>query len=589
MEITRLFDIPYYQLEKYPKETMFAKKENGKWISYSTQQFIELVNQVSLGLLSLGIKKNDKVGIISANRPEWNMVDLGALQIGAIDVPIYPTITPDDYKYILNNAEVKIIFVSNDELYQKVASIVDGLEIKPLIFSFDSIQGVKNWSEVLEAGKNGDGALLEQLKSEVNPSDLATLIYTSGTTGNPKGVMLSHNNVIANVKSAFPCVPVDETANALSFLPLCHIYERMITYLYMRVGVSVYYAESMETIADNLKEIQPHLFTTVPRLLEKVYDKIYLKGLDLTGIKKFLFFWALELGLKYDNTINMGWLYNFQLKLANKIIFSKWREALGGNVKLIVSGSAALQPRLARVFNAAHIRVMEGYGLTETSPVLSVNRYELENYRVGTVGLVVNDVAIKIAEDGEILAKGPNIMMGYYKNEEATKEVIDEDGWLHTGDIGQFIDGKFLKITDRKKEIFKTSGGKYISPQQIENSLKESIVIEQVMVIGEYQKFPAAFIVPSFDNLKEWCKNKEIAYSSDAEMIKNERVIKKMTREVEKVNDKLAQYEKIKQFELLPALFSIEAGELTPTLKPKRKKILEKYKHLVEKIYGPQE
>ncbi len=589
MDITRLFDVPFYQMENYPQEDAFVRKENGEWVKYSTEKTLELTNNFSMGLIKLGVKKDEKVAIISTNRPEWMFIDLGTLQLGAVDVPIYPNITPNDYEYILNNAEVKLIFVEGQEIHDKVNLILENVTTKPDVYSIDKIDGVKHWMEIVEAGRSGDETQLQAHRDAVSPDDLATLIYTSGTTGNPKGVMLTHKNVMANCESSLPLVPVDETSIALSFLPLCHIYERMITYLYMRVGVSVYYAESMETIGDNLKEVRPHLFTTVPRLLEKVYDKIYMKGMALSGIKKKLFFWALDLGLKYDHTKNLGGWYHWQLKWANKLIFSKWREALGGRTKLIVSGSAALQPRLARVFNAAHIRVMEGYGLTETSPVLAVNNYELENYRVGTVGPIVPNVTVKIAEDGEILAKGANIMIGYYKNQKATDEVIDSEGWFHTGDIGEFVEGKFLKITDRKKEIFKTSGGKYIAPQQIENSLKESMIIEQVMVIGENQKFPAAFIGPAFESLKEWCADKGIEYTSDAEMIKNERVLAKFEEEVGKVNDRLAQYEKIKRFELLPALFTIDAGELTPTLKPKRKKIMAKYISLFEKIYGPQE
>jgi long-chain acyl-CoA synthetase len=585
MEVTRLFDLLPYQLQKNPKEDCLANKVNGVWVKYSTQQVIDLVNKVSLGLLQAGIKKDDKIAVISPNRPEWNIIDLGVQQLGAVLVPIYPTVTEDDFKFIFNDAEVKIVFVENNELYTKAKHAAAGAPTVKEIYSFFEIPGVKNWKEITNAGANGKVADLEPYKAAVSSSDILTLIYTSGTTGTPKGVMMTHSNLISNYKACIPLMPVDSSHRALSFLPLCHIYERMLGYLYMAVGVSVYYAESMDTIADNLKEVKPHMFTTVPRLLEKVYDKIVAKGADLTGVKKALFFWALNLGLKYNIQGGNGFFYDIQLKLANKLIFSKWREALGGNIKAVVSGSAPLQPRLARVFWAAQIPVMEGYGLTETSPVISVNRCQPAENRIGTVGPLIDGVEVKIAADGEILTRGPHIMKGYYKRPDLTKEAIDEEGWFHTGDIGEFTEGKFLKITDRKKEMFKTSGGKYVAPQLIENKFKESRFIEQIMVVGDGQKFPGALIVPAFDVLKKWCELKAIPYTNDADMIKNKVIIERIQKEIDELNEHFAQYEKIKKFVLMPRLWSINEGELTPTLKVKRKIIAAKSKDLIEGMY----
>jgi long-chain acyl-CoA synthetase len=585
MEVTRLFDLLPYQLQRNPKEDCLANKVNGIWVKYSTQQIIDLVNKVSLGLLKAGIKKDDKIAVISPNRPEWNIIDFGVQQLGAILVPIYPTVTEDDFKFIFNDAEVKIVFVENNDLYIKAKHAAVGAPTVKEIYSFFEIPGVKNWKEITKAGESGNPAELEPYKAAVNASDILTLIYTSGTTGTPKGVMMTHSNLISNYKACIPLMPVSSEHRALSFLPLCHIYERMMGYLYMAVGVSVYYAESMDTIADNLKEVKPHMFTTVPRLLEKVYDKIVAKGADLTGMKKALFFWALNLGLKYNIQGGNGFFYDMQLKLANKLIFSKWREALGGNIKAIVSGSAPLQPRLARVFWSAQIPVMEGYGLTETSPVISVNRCQAVENRIGTVGPLIDGVEVKIAADGEILTRGPHIMKGYYKRPDLTKEAIDEEGWFHTGDIGEFIEGKFLKITDRKKEMFKTSGGKYVAPQLIENKFKESRFIEQIMVVGDGQKFPGALIVPAFDVFKKWCELKTIPYTNDADMIKNKAIIERMQKEVDELNEHFAQYEKIKKFVLMPRLWSINEGELTPTLKVKRKIINAKNKELIEGMY----
>jgi len=585
--IKRIFDIVEHQLSSYRKEISLAYKVNGQWKTFSSADFKEQADAVSCGLLALGIKKDDKIAIISNNRPEWNFTDIGAQQIGAVLVPMYTSVSPADYKFILNDSSSKIIFCGDKELYNKVMAVRSDLTSVEHIYTFDKVDGAEHWSEVTELGKkNFDLQKLQQLKDAVSHADVATILYTSGTTGIPKGVMLTHDNIISNIIAVEHLPPINQEHCALSFLPLCHSYERMLSYLYMYLGVSIYYAESMEKIADNLKEVKPQVFSTVPRLLEKVYDRILEKGKALTGIKKFLFFWALNLGLRYELKGVNGWWYERQLKLANKIIFSKWREALGGNVRVIVSGSAALQPRLARVFWAAGIYVLEGYGLTETSPVVAVNNLEENGARFGTVGPVIAGVTVKIAEDGEILCKGPNIMKGYYKRPDLTDEVIDKDGWFHTGDIGTLVDNRFLKITDRKKEIFKTSGGKYIAPQMLENKLKESPFIEQVMVIGENQKFPAALIVPSFLFMKKWAEENDIQATSNEELVKNPQVIDAMRQVVEKCNSELGSFEQIKKFELLPKEWTTDSGDLTATLKMKRKVIMERNKHLVEKIYG---
>lgn len=587
-EVKRLFDIPRYQLAKYPKSDMLTSKVNGQWIPWSTQKTLEHVDWFSLGLMEMGIKKGDTIAMISNNRPEWNICDIGILQIGAVDVPVYPTASAADYKFIFNDAEVKLCIVSGSELYAKVKSISAEVPSMKEIYSYDPLPGVKSWMEIIELGKKAAGRLseLRSISEGISENDLATLIYTSGTTGVPKGVMLSHKNIVSNSKGCMPRLPVDSKAIALSFLPICHIYERMLHYLYMISGVSIYFAESIDTVGDNLKEVKPNIFVAVPRLLEKVYDKIMAKGADLTGIKKKLFYWAVDLGMKYEPTGNSAW-YNFKLKIARKLIFSKWQEALGGNVRAIASGGAALQPRLARIFAAAGIPVMEGYGLTETSPVISVNCEMNNGIRIGTVGRRLEEVEVKIAEDGEICCKGPNLMLGYYKRPDLTAEVIDSEGWFHTGDIGIWVDNDFLKITDRKKEIFKTSGGKYVAPQPMENKFKESRFIEQIMVIGDGQKFPGALIVPAFAFIKEWAKMKGIQLSENHEdIIENKVVIDKIQQEVDVVNALFGDWERVKKFALLPAEFSVDSGELTPKLSLKRKFIMEKFKNKVDLIYS---
>ncbi|MEA5140779.1 AMP-dependent synthetase/ligase [Arcicella rigui] len=584
--ITRVFDLLPNCVLKVNKEDTFANKVNGAWRKYSATEVIETVNKVSVGLLKLGIKKDDKIALISNNRPEWNFVELGVQQIGAVLVPMYPTITIEDYRYIFTDAEVKLIFVSDRALLDKVLEATSVLEGIEGIYTFDNFKGAKHWTEITKLAEGEDFAQIEPFKAAVQPDDLLTLIYTSGTTGKPKGVMLTHDNIISNIDGLVigKHLELNENDKALSFLPLCHIYERTDVYVYMYYGVSVYYAESMDTIADNIKDVKPQVFATVPRLLEKVYDKIVAKGYELTGIKKQLFFWALNLGLQYDPMKNMGWWYDTQLKIARKLIFSKWKEALGGNIKIIASGSAALQARLSRVFWAAEIPIAEGYGLTETSPVVSSSI--LADFRVGCVGTVLPNIQVKIAEDGEICVKGPSVMKGYYKKPEATAEAIDADGWFHTGDIGEFSEGRFLKITDRKKEIFKTSGGKYVAPQVIENKLKESVLIEQAIVVGEGQKFPSALVVPEFNALKEWCTRHGIDCADSMQMIKNEKVREKLDDEVKSLMKNIAQYEQVKKIELLPKLFTIDSGELTPTLKLKRKIIHNNYKDLIEGMYN---
>ena len=589
ISITRLFDFPYYQQENFNISDALVTKQDGKWVKTSTQEYILKANAISRALLRMGVQKNDKIAIISSNnRTEWNIVDIGVLQTGAQTIPIYPTISEEDYEYILNHSESMYCFVSDEEVLRKVHAIKANVPTLKQVYSFNPIESCNHWSELLELGQDESNQNeVEDRKNHVSSEDLATIIYTSGTTGRPKGVMLSHRNIVSNVINSAPRIPFEKgKSRALSFLPVCHIFERMILYLYQYYGVSIYFGESIDKISDNIKEVKPNVMSAVPRLLEKVYDNIYAKGTQLTGIKKKLFFWAIDLGLRYEPYGANGAWYELQLKIARKLIFSKWKEGLGGNLDLMVSGSAALQTRLARVFAAAEIPVMEGYGLTETSPVISVNDMRNHGFRVGTVGKVIDGLTIKIAEDGEILCKGPNVMMGYYKDEKLTSEVLIDD-YFHTGDIGEFDSDGFLRITDRKKEMFKTSGGKYIAPQLIENTMKQSRFVEQIMVIGDGQKMPAAFIQPSFDFVKEWAKIHKIEIGkTNEEIVSNTKVIERIQEEVDKLNEKFGNWEKIKRFELTPDIWSIEAGHLTPTLKLKRKVVMEKYLDLFHKIYN---
>lgn len=587
-EVKRLFDFPYFQLENAPLNKSLVTKKNGVWEAISSQEYVDLANKMSRGLLRLGVQPNDKIAIISSsNRSEWHITDIGILQVGAQNVPIYPTISENDYEYILNHSEATYCFISDKELLDKINAIKDKTSLKE-VYCFEELPGCKNWEELLDLGE--DTSNQEEVASRmkaVDQDDMATLIYTSGTTGKPKGVMLSHRNVVSNVLFSSHRVPFEfGTYTSLSFLPVCHIFERMILYLYQYYSVSVHFAESIDKLSDNLKEVQPHVISAVPRVLEKVYDKIIAKGSSVGGIKQKLFFWALELGHKFEPYGENGWWYETQLNIARKLVFSKWKEGLGGKVELVVSGSAALQPRLTRVFAAAGIPVMEGYGLTETSPVIAVNDQRNHNFKIGTVGKVLPGIEVKIAEDGEILTKGDSLMKGYYKDEERTREAIDKDGYFHTGDIGELDEEGFLKITDRKKEIFKTSGGKYIAPQLIENKMKQSRFIGEIMVIGEGEKMPAALIQPDFDFVREWTKRKNIEVGpSNEDLIKNQQVIERIQKELDLYNEKFGKWEKIKKFELTADVWSIEGEHLTPTLKLKRRNIIKLYQNLYDQIY----
>lgn len=587
-EINRIFDFPYYQLKTYNLQKAFTTKYNGEWQSISTQEYINRANAVSRGLLRLGIQPNDKIAVISSsNRTEWNILDIGILQIGAQNVPIYPTISPEDYEYILNHSEATYCFVSDKEVLDKLNGIKHNTQLKS-VYTFDIIENESHWIDILNLGEDPSNQNeVESRKNNVTPHDLATIIYTSGTTGKPKGVMLSHNNLVSNVLDSEKRVPFDKgKSKALSFLPVCHVFERMILYIYQYCGVEIYFAESIDKMVDNVKEVRPTVMTAVPRLFEKVYDKIVSKGNEQKGIKKMIFFWALKLGLKYEPYGRNGLWYELQLKLVRSLVFKKWQEGLGGKLELMVSGSAPLQPRLSKVFAAAQLPIMEGYGLTETSPVIAVNDMRDGGFKIGTVGKIIDNVEVKIAEDGEILVKGPNVMLGYYKDPEKTSEVII-DGYFYTGDIGEIDAEGFLKITDRKKEMFKTSGGKYIAPSLIENRLKQSRFIEQVMVVGEGEKMPAALVQVNFNFVKDWCKIHDIDFVSNESIVNNPRLIDRIQQEIDDANKKFGHWEQVKKFELTPDVWSIDSGHLTPTLKMKRKEIKQKYERLLEKIYRP--
>lgn len=564
-----------------------ATKIDGEWKTISSQEYVEMAEHFSLGLMELGVSAGDKIGLITHNnRYEWNVSDIGILQLGAVDVPVYPTISDEDTAYIFNDAEVTLCFVSNDELYQKVMRVKDQIPSLKAVYTFLPVDGAPNWEEVLESGRKSDrSAELQKAMDSVNEEDLATLIYTSGTTGKPKGVMLSHKNIATNATDCQDRFPVSSGSWALSFLPVCHIFERMLSYLYSWQGIPIYFGQSLETVGDDIREVQPHIFTAVPRLLEKVFDKIMAKGSDLTGVKKSLFFWAVGLAEEFELS-GKSFGYNLQLALARKLIFSKWHEALGGNVRAIASGSAALNPKLTRIFLAAGINIQEGYGLTETSPVISVNGRPLEDKLIGGVGRPIENVMVRIAEDGEITVKGPNVMMGYYKQPELTAEVLSSEGWFKTGDIGEINDQGHLRITDRKKEIFKTSGGKYVAPQIMENTFKESRFIEQIMVIGESEKHPAALVQPEWEFVKDWCAKNGVEFGSPDQVVKDQRLIDRISEEIDKANQRFSQWEQVKKFELTPESWTIDAGHLTPTLKLKRKNITKSYADLYERIYG---
>ncbi|PKP33080.1 MAG: long-chain fatty acid--CoA ligase [Bacteroidetes bacterium HGW-Bacteroidetes-17] len=591
MSMTRIFDIlDLYRVNYAGKEIAFARKVDANWNTYSSKDYLEMVELLSLGFLALGVKKGDKIGTITTNRPEWNFVDMSLAQVGAIHVPIYPTLSESDHEFIFRHAEIGMIFISDKLLLDKLMPSIKKVKLDDQVYTFNEIAGVKNWKEIAELGKakkDEFSQMLQERKDSIKTEDLLTIIYTSGTTGSPKGVMLSHKNLLSNSMATGKMLPLNDTHRALSFLPLCHVYERMMVYNFQLNGVSIYYVENLAKIGEFIKEIKPHVFNTVPRLLEKVYDSIIAKGKDLTGIKKFLFFWAVRIGKRYDIHKSQGWYYDQRLKIARKLIFSKWRAGLGGSVNLIVSGGSALQTRLQRIFWAAEMPIYEGFGLTETSPVIAVNDpTNTDNVMFGTVGPALPGVTIKLAEDGEILAKGDGIMMGYYKDEAQTNEVIDQDGWLHTGDIGVMVEGRFLKITDRKKEIFKISSGKYIAPQVIENIFKESPFIEQLIVVGENQKFASAIISPSFNTLHFWAAKHKIHYHSNNDLITKPELISRIQKEVSHLNKRLGATEQIKKFRLVADEWSPVTGELSQTLKLKRKLVKARYDHLIKDIYA---
>jgi len=581
--INRVFDLLQYNLDNFPKEEFICGKVHGEWIKYSTQKFCDKVDALSKGLIGINIGKGSRVAVMSANRPEWNIADFAIMQIGAYQIPLYPTLAEHDIKFILENAEVSVVFVADETLYEKLHAACKSIASPITIYTFDKVNGVPHWDDLTVKGAQSEIDLREY-RDKVASDDILTLIYTSGTTGTPKGVMLTHNNLVKNFENSAVLLPAG-IRTGLSFLPLSHIFERMVVYLYMYCNTTVYYAESMDTIVADIQFVKPNVFSTVPRLLEKVYEKIMEKGKALTGIKRGIFFWSVALAEKYE--IENGWFYNMQLSIARKLVFKKWREALGGNIVVIVSGGAALNPRLARIFWAAGMPVFEGYGLTETSPVITVNHFG--NTMFGTVGPVIDGMEVKIADDGEVLARGHAIMKGYYLRDDLTSETIDGDGWFHTGDIGEIVNGRFLKITDRKKEIFKTAGGKYVSPQMVENKFKETPLVEQVMVVGENRKFPAALIVPNFIALKSWAEKKGIEYTTNEDMASNPEVLDKFQRIVTDTCKDFGKWEQVKRFALLSKQWSIDGGELTPKLSLKRKVIIEKNKALIEKVYADAE
>lgn len=587
MEITRTFDIIDLNVEKYPRKDMYAGKLDKEWITWSTDQIREYINHISYGLLSMGYKKGDKIATISPNKPEWNIADMALAQTGIIHVPIYPTIGTDEYEFILEHSEVKAVIVGNKSIYNKVSPIAGKISNLREIFSFDAVDGLRQFSEIKEEGKMAGQAIkdeLENIRESILPDDIVTIIYTSGTTGTSKGVMLTHKNLVSNAITTSKAHHLGYGHRAVSFLPLCHVYERMVNYHFQYKGISIYYVENMGTVSEAVKEVKPHIFNTVPRLLEKIYDNIMSKGRNLSPVKRAIFFWAVDLGLKFRLEGNSAF-YKFRLKIARKLIFSKWQEALGGELQVMVSGGAALQSRLEKIFWAAGLPVIQGYGLTETSPVIAVNPFRLGEIRFGTVGPVIEGCEVKIADDGEILCRGINIMAGYYKAPELTAEAIDSEGWFHTGDIGIFEEGTFLKITDRKKEIFKLSAGKYIAPQVIENKLKESFFIEQAMVIGENEKFASALISPNFGFLHDWCSKHKIQFRDNRDLIDLPEVIEQFGREVREVNKSLGEHEQIKRFRLVTEEWTPQSGELSPTLKLKRNLIAEHYKDIIAEIY----
>jgi long-chain acyl-CoA synthetase len=587
MQVTRIFDLLPHQLQNFPKEDAVCGKENGVWVHYSTAQYIRKAEQIAYGLLQLGIKKGDKIASISNNRPEWNFLDMAIHQIGAIHVSIYPTISESDYQYILNHADVKIVFVAGWELLRKIENILNSIpNLKDNVYTFRNLRGYKHLNEIVELGiANPAPKLLQEIKDSITSDDTATLIYTSGTTGNPKGAMLSHANLLNNAKAITPIIPVVEDSRCLSYMPLCHVYERMMIYAWHYIGVSIYYAESMATIADNLKELRPDIFTSVPRLLEKFYDKIMSVGYKQKGIKKSLFFWANKIATEFELEGKSNW-YKWKLKIARKLVLNKWKEALGGRFEVVVSGGAAIQPKLSKIFYAMNIPILEGYGLTETSPVIAVSNFFKDGIKIGTVGPPLPGIEMKIAEDGEILTRGHCLMKGYYKADELTKEVIDEEGWFHTGDLAQIEPEGQVRITGRKKEMFKTAFGKYIVPTLIENKFTEHPMIDNILVVGENKQFAAALIVPEFGDMRSWCAREGISYTTNEEMITHPQVLTKFKQLVDRYNKFFGDTEKVKRFKLIGYPWSVESGELTPTLKLKRNFIIKKFEEDIEALFN---
>ncbi len=589
MEITRTFDILEYVAQKFQRDDFLAVKRNRKWDKFSTSEYKESAEAFAIGLLELNLGNGTKIATISNNRPEWNMMDMGISQAGAVHVPIYPNMGKEELSYILKHSDAKVLIISSKKVYNRVKEVVEDIDAIEKIYSFDAVEHVANWKEIINIGKENKEKWVkdfEEIKASIKPDDLCSIIYTSGTTGTPKGVMLSHKNFVSNVLTTVVRINAVPGDVMLSFLPLCHVFERMVNYLFQYNGNPIYYAESAETIITNIREIKPVAFTSVPRVLEKLYDKIILNGRSLKGIKKQIFFWAVHLGLQYELNNANGWFYNLKLKIADKLVFHKWREALGGNIKFIVSGGAALQPRLSKIFNAAGLTIQEGYGLTETSPVIAVSMHYHPYLKFGSVGPILENLDVKIAEDGEILVKGPSVMLGYYKDPDATKEVIDEDGYFHTGDVGVIKEHNMLHITDRKKSMFKLSTGKYIHPQVIENKIKESPFIEQVMIVGENEKFVTALLCPAFEYLHGWSMLHDVKFRDNKKLIKNQKVIDRIRKEINKLNKELGKHEQIKKFELIDQEWTTESGELTPTLKLKRKFITNKYKDQIEVLYN---
>jgi long-chain acyl-CoA synthetase len=588
MNLTRTFDLLDRYKQNFQKEDALCFKQNGVWIKYSSKEYAEYSSNFCYGLYELGYRKGDKIVTVANNRPEWNFIDTGMSMLGIVHVPLFTSLNTTEYEYVIENSGARMIIISDRKLYKCVSPVFNCRGFSAKIYTFDEVEGARSWLEIIERGKlcsERTRLEIETIKNQISPEDFATLIYTSGTTGKPKGVMLSHKNLVSNFISAAAVFNLNPTDKYLSILPLCHVGGRLGNYQTQYSGASIYYAENMGSIAANMLEIKPDGFDAVPRVLEKFYDVIISKGKKLTGIKKLLFFQAVTLGLKYKPFGENGWFYEKKLKIADKLIFSKWRAALGGNVRIVGCGGASLQPRLERIFWAAGIKIINMYGLTETSPIITINRTDKGGVKLGSVGTVIEGVELKIAEDGEILCKGPNVMIGYFNEPALTKSVFDNDGWFHTGDIGYLDENRFLMVTDRKKEIFKLSNGKFIAPQLIENKFKESIIIDQIMVVGESEKFASALISPNFKYFDEWKQANRISFSDPDEMIQLPEVTSVFNTEIGVINKKLSPPERINRFRLVPDEWSTATGELSPTLKLRRQYISNKYKNILDQIY----